>query len=50
MDETTYQEFMAGGERKEWLELALLEVLRETGTADAGPAAFKRVKVGWDLS
>ena len=46
MDEATHQEWAAGGERREWLELALLEVLREVGTSDAGPQAFKRVKVG----
>ena len=44
VDEQTHKEWQAGGERKEWLELALVEVLKEVGTADAGPAAFKRVK------
>ena len=45
MDEKTHSDWTSGGERKEWLELALLEVLKEVGTDDAGPTAFKLVKV-----
>ena len=44
VDEATHKEWASGGELKEWLELALLEVLKEVGT-DSGPAAFKKVKV-----
>ena len=43
VDEGTHNDWASGGEKKEWLELALLEVLKEVGT-DAGPAAFKIVK------
>ena len=44
VDEPTHLEWKNGGERKEWLELALLETLKEVGV-DAGPAAFKKTKV-----
>ena len=44
VDEATHQEWLKGGERKEWLELALLEVLKDVGT-DSTPSLFKQVKV-----
>ena len=43
MDAPTHEEWAAGGEKKEWLELALLEVLKDVGT-DSSPSVFKVVK------
>ena len=45
VDEATHKEWKEGGERREWLELALLEVLKHAGT-DNGPGHFKKVKAG----
>ena len=43
VDDATHEEWAAGGEKKEWLELALLEVLKDVGT-DSSPSVFKVVK------
>ena len=42
VDEKTQADYKAGGERREWLEIALLEALKKHGT---GRDAYKRVKV-----
>ncbi|CAL1134280.1 unnamed protein product [Cladocopium goreaui] len=41
VDEKTQADYKAGGERREWLEIALLEALKKHGT---GRDAYKRVK------
>ena len=42
VDEKTQADYKGGGERREWLEIALLEALKKHGT---GRDAYKRVKV-----
>ena len=43
MDEATHDEWKNGGERREWLELALLETLKSVGV-ESCPSSFKKVK------
>ena len=43
VDETTRQDYLSGGERREWLEIALLECLKKHGVHRD---ATKKVRVG----
>ena len=43
VDDATHEEWRDGGERKEWLEMALVEVLKNVGTENT-PGSFKKVK------
>ena len=43
VDEQTQSDYKAGGEAREWLEIALLECLKKHGT---GRDATNRVRVG----
>ena len=41
-----HEDWAAGGEKREWLEIALLETLELVGL-ETGPGSFKKVKVSW---
>ena len=43
VDEHIHNDWKAGGEKKEWLEIALLEAVKATGP-DSDPGTFKKVK------
>ena len=44
MDELTKKDYKEGGERRQWLELALLESLKKHGTSRTN---YAKVKACW---
>ena len=47
VDEKVHDDWKAGGEKREWLEIALVEAIKQVGSGTE-PGAFKKVKVGRD--
>ena len=45
VDQSIHDDWKAGGEKREWLEIALLEAIKDVGT-DTAPGTFKKVKAG----
>ena len=45
VDDSVHEDWASGGEKREWLEIALLEAIKQVGS-DTGPGAFKKVKAG----
>lgn len=46
MDDATHEDWKNGGERREMLEIALIEVLKSHG-AQNNPSGFKKIKASW---
>ena len=44
VDEQTRADYLGGGEKREWLEIALLEAIKKHGT---GREVYKQVKAGF---
>ena len=45
VEQKVHDEYVSGGEKREMLEIALVEAIKQVGP-EAGPAAFKKVKAG----
>ncbi|CAE7470831.1 unnamed protein product [Symbiodinium necroappetens] len=46
VDQSVHDDYTNGGEKKEWLEIALVEAIKQVGP-ESGPAAFKKIKAAF---